>query len=414
MRHNVIFFFGAAAVGALNYLYYPVMGRLLDPQSFGEVQTLISLFLIITIFLTVLGLVVVNVVANNRSSEGSNEAVLEIEKLALWTSLSLLALAIVFGRQLASFLQFNSVWPFILLALAITASVPFTLRGAYLRGLQRFGHASSANLVSAGGKLLLGIILVGLGLKTAGAMGGLIVAQLMACAAAATWAARAGFNGHPRHWLKFPRLSPIKPQLGFIWLVLASSLVVTFQVSLDVVIVKHYFDPETAGLYSGVATVARIIFFLTASFTLVMISSIKLEAEKSANRRILMYSILLTLAVGLPAAAICIFAPHQLTALFMGSAYQQLAGLLPKLAAAILIVSVLNVLVSYFLALRRFSALPILLAGAGLTYILMIFNHATLQAVVNNLLIGSGVMLGLLLAWTLRSYLKELSWQEEI
>lgn len=413
IRHNIIFFFGAAAVGALNYLYYPVMGRLLDPQSFGEVQTLISLFLIITIFLTVLGLVVVNVVTNYSSHDDRDAAVIEIEKFAIWVSLIFVAMAMIFGRQLAGFLQFDSPWPFILLALAVAASVPFTLRGAYLRGKQLFAHASGANLVSAVGRLLAGAVLVGLGWQTAGAMGGLIAAQVIACIVVVMWAAKAGLNRQVSSWLSWPRLNVVKPQLGFIILVLVGSLAVTFQYSLDVVMVKHYFDPVIAGLYSGVATVARIIFFLTASFALVMMTAVKLDAEKKANRRVLLYSILLTLGVGLPAAALCVLAPHQLTALFMGSAYQQLAELLPRLAAAMLIVSILNVFVSYFLALRRFAVAPILLAGTGLTYVLMIINHESVGAIVNNLLIGSAAALGLLLAWALRSYLKELAWQEE-
>ena len=59
LRHNSVFFISAVAVGALNYLYYPIMGRLLNTAQFGEVQTLISLFLQIAIFLSVLGLVTI-------------------------------------------------------------------------------------------------------------------------------------------------------------------------------------------------------------------------------------------------------------------------------------------------------------------------------------------------------------------
>jgi O-antigen/teichoic acid export membrane protein len=44
LRQNAILFVGSLAVSVLNYAYYPVLGRLLKVEEFGEVQVLISLF----------------------------------------------------------------------------------------------------------------------------------------------------------------------------------------------------------------------------------------------------------------------------------------------------------------------------------------------------------------------------------
>jgi O-antigen/teichoic acid export membrane protein len=43
--HNGIFFVGSLVASVLNYLYYPVLGRMLHPAAFGESQTLVSMFL---------------------------------------------------------------------------------------------------------------------------------------------------------------------------------------------------------------------------------------------------------------------------------------------------------------------------------------------------------------------------------
>ena len=50
LKHNAIFFFGSIAVGALNYAYYPVVGRLMDPSTFGELQVVVSLFFAVYYF----------------------------------------------------------------------------------------------------------------------------------------------------------------------------------------------------------------------------------------------------------------------------------------------------------------------------------------------------------------------------
>ncbi len=410
-RHNSIFFFGAAAVGALNYLYYPVMGRLLDTSSFGEVQTLISLFLQITIFLTVMGLVTINIVTNYASIALRNTVVLEFEKLALLISIILLLVTIVFGNRIADFLNFHSFAPFILLMLALIASVPFTFRGAFLRGKQKFGLASLGNIIGATGKLMFAVLLVLAGFGTAGAIGGLIVAQILACIAVAVWAARAGLAWPSRsHWLKLPSFRVLAPEIRYGLLVLVGSLTITLQYSLDVVVVKHFFDPHTAGLYAGVASVARIIFFVTASISMVLISMIKINAPRMQNEKVLVKSLVLTAGVGLPVLILCVLQPTHITTLLMGSAYAEVAWLLPRLSVAVFIVSILNVFVSYYLALRRYVLAPVLTVGALATYALMYMYHTSLLDIVNSLLMGSLVMLAAVILWIGSRQAKELLW----
>lgn len=411
LRNNSIFFVGAAAVGALNYLYYPVMGRLLDTVSFGEVQSLISLFLQITIFLTVMGLVTINVVTNYTSEKTRNAVVLEFEKLALLLSGILLVLTLIFGQAIARFLHFNSSLPFTLLVLALIVSVPFTFRGAFLRGKQKFGLASLGNIVSAGGKLGFAALLVVAGYGTAGAIGGLIVAQSLAFVVVAFWTAKLGLT-RPEGWRWFvrPNVRLLAPELRYGLLVLVGSLIITLQYSLDVIVVKHFFDPQTAGLYAGIASVARIIFFLTASIAMVLMSLVKMHAPSAHNEKVLVKSLILTALVGLPVLGMCVLEPTRITTLLMGSTYAEAAWLLPRLATAVFIVALLNVFVSYYLALRRYMVAPVLAIGALATYTLMYVHHASLLDIVNSLLIGSLVMLAAVLVWIGSRQAKELLW----
>jgi O-antigen/teichoic acid export membrane protein len=409
LRHNSIFFIGAAAVGVLNYLYYPIMGRFLDTVSFGEVQTLISLFLQITIFLSVLGLVTINVVTNYKSTDERNAVVLELEKLGLYFGLLLLAVTICFSKQIAAFLHFGSTWPIIILMLALVVSVPFTFRGAFLRGKQAFMQASISNIMSAAGKLMLALLLVGTGLGTSGAIGGLVLAQLAAFGYTAFWAGKHGLvRRDSQRLFAAPNIHLLAPELKYGGLVLLGSFVITLQYSLDVVIVKHFFDPHTAGLYAGIASVARIIFFATSSIALVMMSLVRLEASAAENRAVLIKSLGLTLLAGLPLTAIMVWVPEQVTTVLMGDSYAAIAKVLPLLAISVCIVSILNVFVSYHLALRRYALAPLVLIGGGITYVLLAIHHDSLDAIVHGLFIGSISLLGILAIWMASRHLKEL------
>ncbi len=75
VRHNAIFFAGSLSIGLLNYLYYPVIGRLLHPNSFGEVQVLFSLFAQISIFFGILGLITINITANTADAAKRNRLI---------------------------------------------------------------------------------------------------------------------------------------------------------------------------------------------------------------------------------------------------------------------------------------------------------------------------------------------------
>ena len=77
LRHNAVFFLGNMAVNVLNYLFYPILGRMLAPSYFGEVQVLFSILSHVTIFFNVFGLVVVNSVANQKDRKDANKIIIE-------------------------------------------------------------------------------------------------------------------------------------------------------------------------------------------------------------------------------------------------------------------------------------------------------------------------------------------------
>lgn len=407
LRHNAVFFIGSVGVGALNYLYYPVLGRMLPPASFGEVQTLVSLFLQLSIFLTVLSLVIVNIVANTSDQRQRNILVFEFERLALFISISILILSIIFRTQLQRFLQFESAWPFPLLALCMVVTVPFILRGALLRGKQRFGLMSAGNIMAAGAKILFSALLVAVGLGTIGAVAGIILAQLTACVFVAYWAYRLGLRDRTKKLLQLPDVQLLAPELKYGAFVLIGSMAITLQYSLDIIIVKHYFDAHEAGLYAGVASVARIVFFLTASIAQVLISSVRMHGAPQHNTALLKRSALMLFALGLPALLILAAAPGFVVGTLMGSSYGHMADLLPRLSTAIFIISVLNLLASYYLALRQYGIAVVSALGVLLTYLLIIWHHSTPAVIVDGMLQGSVLTLLLAGVWVAVSRLKE-------
>jgi O-antigen/teichoic acid export membrane protein len=399
LRHNAIFFMGSLAMGFLNYLYYPVMSRMLPPSSFGEVQTLFSLFAQINIFLSVLGLLTVNIVANYDNAARRDRMIFELERLAVLISGVFLVATILGAGVLQRFFHFDSAVPFVALILAVMATVPLTFRSAFLRGKHFFGLVSTAGILAAAGDLLLSIAFVGAGWSTTGAIIGLVLAQFAAFLFAAWAAGKHGFSERFRRLFKVPDIRFVLPELRYALLVLTGSLTITALYSLDIIAIKHFFDARTAGLYAGISTIARIIFFLTASIVQVLMPSIKLKQTMLENRQTLLKSFLLLVGIGGATLLVFTLVPRLLIRLLIGSNYLTYAGLLPRLSLALFVISILNLFIMYHVALRRYGVIPIVLAGIVLTVGLLSSNHDSLQAIINNLLYGSSAMLAGLGLW---------------
>lgn len=420
VRHNAVYLSAAVAVGALNYFYYPVLGRLMEPADFGEIQTLVSIFLQAVAYLTVMGLVTIHIVAN-RGTREANSTVSELEKLATLIALALLFGTAIFSRQLQDYFQFDTVMPFLLLAAAIVISVPYMIRSAYVNGKKMFGLNAWSSIIAASGKLVLSALLVVLGFGVGGAVFGIVIAQLLALTAAAYFARRHGFRELARRQVSLPDLRRIRPEMSYAALVLVGSLSITILYSVDIIVIKHYFDPHTAGLYASVAAVARIIFFLTAPIAQVLMPSVKLQSEPHENTGVLLKSLALLFLVGASVLAVFWLAPDLIVSTLMGWQYKELATLLPKLGLAVFIVSVLNLITTYYMALRVYTAALLAAVGAAVTYALMNANHGSPAMVVDGLLAGTvmtswlfAVWIGLKSRWLIKHKKGGAIWQRNL
>jgi O-antigen/teichoic acid export membrane protein len=186
--------------------------------------------------------------------------------------------------------------------------------------------------------------------------------------------------------------------------VLVCSLAVISMLTIDNLAVKHYFDAHTAGLYAGVATVARILFFLTASISQTLLASLNLSTP-AQNKKAMQKSLLLFLAVGAPVLVVFTLAPQFAVGVLMGDAYSQVAGLLPLLAVSIFTISLLNLVVVYFLALKKYAPGIFVIIGFAATLGFTAVHHASPQAVVESLFVGSQISICLIALWLASAHL---------
>lgn len=408
IKHNAIAFVGSISVAALNYLYHPVIGRLMRLEDFGEVEVIISLFLQMGIFFSAFSVIVVNVVANTEDEKKRNHLVSELERFALYIILALGGFMLIFSQQLGNFLQFNSHLSILALPIILALSVPVIFRTAYLQGHKDFVGTALIGAIGAISKLLFSVVLILIGFRTLGAVFAIILASFISLWFAVERVRRYGFKD-ARRLLALRRvdISVIKPQLKYAGFVLVVIFIMTLLFSGDVIVVKHYFSPEVAGLYAGIATIARIIFFATSSVIGVLQASVKIANSDKENQKILWHSFLLVLAIGGSALLVFSLLPTLVTTLLLGARFAQYAYLLPKLGLAILLISIANLFSYYLISLRRKFVVVATIAGAVTTFGLLYLYHSDLPSIIRGMTYGSMLILLLLIAGSSYRFMKQ-------
>lgn len=399
IKNNTIFFVGSMIVAALNYLYYPIVSRMLSLEAFGELQTLISLLSLSSILLSVFNIIIINVVSNS-TIEKNKEVIFILRKIWLFLTISLAVIITILCFQLKNFFNFSSFTSFICLSVLLVLGLFTAFRSAILQGKQNFLAVSASGILNSAGRLLFAAFFIFLGWSTLGAINGLIIGQVLALVYV--------FYKTKK---ELPRIiktkivinQEIKKELQYGFLVFVVILCITFLYTADIVIIKHYFPPEQAGLYSGIATIARIIFFITGSVAGVMLPSLKISDNNKNNNKILLKALLLIVIIGGIALALFFTKPEFIIKLLIGSRYLIYLYLFPKLSILLFMISIINLLFLYYLALRKYFLFVIAIVSPFIIIILSYFRHNSLSQIINNFLIVSILILSYLL---FRSLLK--------
>lgn len=378
LKNNIIFFLSSLLVAFLNYLYYPILSRMLSVEQFGEIQTIFSFVFLSTVILTVFRMIILDVTKND-TTHSKEELISTLFTVATIFHLPIFLILIFFSTNISTFFSFRSEWGFAVFSLYLLISIPFTFYNSHLQGKSNFISLSISNIILSVSKIIFSVFLVLLGFKVFGAIGGLILSTLTAImyTKTKTLSMRLYFQKD----IKLIRDLIAKEKL-YTLLILSSLLFVTFLYSGDVLVIKHFFNPEVAGMYGGIATIARSIFFVTTSISAVLISAVNINNPPEKNKKIFFGSLKLVSILGGMAALVFILFPKFTINLLIGKNYLDMYTLLPTLSVLLFLISILNLFISYLLALR--SKILMVISFVSLLMLMLLLktnNHSPIDIV---------------------------------
>jgi O-antigen/teichoic acid export membrane protein len=172
----------------------------------------------------------------------------------------------------------------------------------------------------------------------------------------------------------------------------AATISLTLMGSADVVLVKHFFDAHSAGLYAAASLGGKTLLYLVGFVPTVLLpQAADRHARGAETREVLAGSLLMFAALALFGLFVFRYFGTEVLHALVGRAFDAATPLLVTYGLAMVLLALTNALTSYGIATHRLAfTVPLLIATLG-TLAAIVVVHTTLATVVEILVVGNAV-----------------------
>ena len=384
LRNSTILFAGTMTANVLNYVFHLVVGRMVSPSAYGEIESLISLLTIISVPAGTLTLIATKYAADMKAAgdvAGTYALSRYLTKKVLIFGTPLFVVALFFTPLIKDFLNTEGSLSILLLWGVMFFSFLSAATSGILTGWQKFKNTSIIGVLATVLKLLVVLLLLQLGFSVSGVVGSYILSTLFVYVATLFLLKRFfRKNTEEKQEETVVTFSDIK---GYVAPAFYGTLSIAILGNVDMIFAKHHLEATASGEYGALSVAAKTIFFVTGVLTTVLFA---MSAEESKQKKKGSYTF--RLAVGLTSlvvvGSIVFFSlfPEFVVSVLFGDKYLTVSHLLPWFALAAGVYSLANLFLQYLLSLHETRVTLFFLALAGLEILNLFFFGGTLYAII--------------------------------
>lgn len=373
---SLIMLFGSGMVSAINLFYNVGIARLLGPAAFGHAAVVYTILMLMSAITLSFQLVCAKFVAKNETAANKAAVYSSLLKRSWRYAIVIGGILAAASVPLAQYLNLPSANLVLLLAVGVTFYIPLGVKRGGMQGIYSFEPLAINYVLEGLIKLLAAFLLIKLGLGITGA-----VIAIAASVVVAYFFARPGAE------------LEVKPEAGIPAHFREGMQAIVFFVgqviinNIDIVLVKHFFDPEKAGLYAAAALIGRVVYVWSWSVVSTMFPiSAGMNEQKHSEGAVLITPLLLVLAItGSFTLGLWLF-PHLVWKTVFGAGFTQgqtfYSSLLVLYAGATGVYSLAVVLMTYEMSRKIANTGWMQLAFSGVIVLGIYLFHDTLQEVV--------------------------------
>ena len=271
---------GSMLTSVLNYFFNLGMGRLLTVSDYGIFASLISIFNIFSVMSLTIIMVFTKFSASLVGQKKEQLMSQLLKKGILWVgelSVIISGIIILFSSQISRFLNIDNPILIDITAVTLFFALLSSVGMGILQGVLRFISLSALNIFSSLVKLVLGFILVAAGLKVIGAIGAFFLSSVFSFIFVTISLSEVA-KGNRSEEFHTPNLR--RNLSAYAIPVFLSTLGLTAFMTIDIILVKHFFKPNIAGQYAALSLMGRSIFYVVAPITVVLFPLIVQRKER--------------------------------------------------------------------------------------------------------------------------------------
>ena len=373
---SLIMLIGSVFVSLANFGYNIGVARLLGPADFSHAAAAVTILMLISAITLAFQLVCTKLVAKSESVEAKAAVFQLLHKKSWWVGLGLGASMLFASSALSSYLRLSSPWVIILLSVGLTIYIPLGVKRGGLQGTCRFRGLSCNMAAEAVVKFVGAIVLIKMGFGVLGAVaaisGSVIFAYLLPDAAHELRSKAVNVAG------KLQLGETVQAIVFFVGQVIISNI--------DILMVKHYFPPDLAGVYAAIALVGRLLYFGAWSIVSAMFPVSAGTSEERQGPALLALPLLMVTGMSIVFVLLLAAFPQLVFRALFGAHFvasvQGLNWLLSMNAAATGIYAISVVLITYEMSRRIANTGWLQLVVSGLIVLGIAWFHSTLMEVI--------------------------------
>src|SRR3989344_1142362 len=351
-------------------------GETLAKIYYGDIAAMLSFLGIASLIQLSLGLTIVKFIASQKSQEKIANFSKWIMYWTVMAGLVICVLTLLVSPFLIKFLNISQPLAFYLLGPILLFYILINSGRSILQGLLQFPKYVLSLLSEVGSNIICLVVLMYAGFAVFGAILSILLGVFFSFLI--TRVAISKLLSGP----KGPK-PEIAPLLKYSFPVLLQGLALTSMYTTDLLLVKHFFSPEQAGLYAALAVLGRVVFFGTSPVTHVMFPMIaKRHSHGEAYHNIFYLSVFLVLLVG---AAITLFYylfPQIPLVVLYKEGFLEGSSLLWWFGLFMGLLAVAMLFVQFYLSVGKTKVVGLFLGAAFIQTLLIWFIHTSLLTVI--------------------------------
>ena len=341
-RGSIILLILLNLANIVNYIFQLSMARMLGPVDYGMFAVLTNFVYIFSVptlsIQTVVSKNITKYTGNNEKEKIRGFFIGMVKKSILLSSIFFIVFVIM-SFFLSPILKIP-LWLLILTGTFLFGSFIYPIALGVLQGLKRFNSYGWNYIFASAIKLIVAVILVYLGLRVYGAIGGFIVSVTIPfIIAIPTIRKIIGTKSSQEKVVVYSRDSIIT---------FFAILIIVFIYSADVIFVRIFFAPEVVGRYAVISMIGKMILFAAMAVGSAMFP-ITSERHNSGDKTQSIFKKAILATIFICSFSILIFAlfPDLVIKILFGNQYLELTKILIYVGIAFSFIALLNLFLLY-------------------------------------------------------------------